>query len=146
MAGFLGVSNLLPARRDGGSNGYATFRLSDGSPVRVSAGIVEGQPEKLAIGVRPEKIRMSETGTELASQLNHLSGVIADASYLGVSTQYIVELPGGHRVTVYEQNVERATKSELWTRGEAVQLAWLPEHSFVVAGDSAADPATEDAP
>jgi spermidine/putrescine transport system ATP-binding protein len=146
VAGFLGVSNLLPAKRDGAVNGYAAFRLGDGTTVRVSAAIVEGQPEALAIGVRPEKIRMSETGTELAAQMNRLSGVIADASYLGVSTQYIVELPDGHRVTVYEQNVERATKSELWTRGEAVQLAWLPEHSFVVADSgTTADPAMEDA-
>jgi spermidine/putrescine transport system ATP-binding protein len=147
VAGFLGVSNLLPAKRDGASNGYAAFRLEDGSPVRVPVAIVEGQAEPLSIGVRPEKIRMSETGTEVAAQMNRLSGVIADASYIGVSTQYIVELPDGNRVTVYEQNVERASKSELWTRGEAVQLAWLPEHSFVVADTgAAADPATEDAP
>jgi hypothetical protein len=33
---------------------------------------------------------------------------------------------------VYEQNVERATRSELWASGESVQLSWLPEHSFVV--------------
>ncbi|HYL39977.1 MAG TPA: ABC transporter ATP-binding protein [Candidatus Binatus sp.] len=147
VAGFLGVSNLLPATRDGASNGYATFRLGDGTPVRVSASVVEGQPASLSIGVRPEKIRMSETSTEIQPQLNQLAGVIADASYLGVSTQYIVELPGGNRVTVYEQNVERATKSELWARGEAVRLAWLPEHSFVVADSGpAADPALEDAP
>ncbi|HJW22326.1 MAG TPA: ABC transporter ATP-binding protein [Candidatus Limnocylindrales bacterium] len=145
VAGFLGVSNLLPARRAGASNGYALFRLEDGSPVRISAATVEGQTEPLAIGVRPEKIRMSETGTDVTPQLNRLSGVIVDASYIGVSTQYIVELPDGHRVTVYEQNVERATKSELWARGEAVQLAWLPEHSFVVgAGGATADSATED--
>ncbi|HET9681546.1 MAG TPA: ABC transporter ATP-binding protein [Candidatus Limnocylindrales bacterium] len=147
VAGFLGVSNLLPATRDGTADGYAGFRLADGTTVRVPAGILDGQADPLAIGVRPEKIRMSETGTEVAAQMNRLSGVIADASYIGVSTQYIVELPGGPRVTVYEQNVERATKSELWTRGEHVQLAWLPEHSFVVADSgAAADPSTEDAP
>ena len=33
---------------------------------------------------------------------------------------------------VYEQNVERATKSELWAPGEAVQLTWSPDHTFVV--------------
>ena len=30
---------------------------------------------------------------------------------------------------VYEQNVERATKAELWTQGEAVQLTWSPDHT-----------------
>jgi spermidine/putrescine transport system ATP-binding protein len=74
--------------------------------------------------------------------MNRLEGVIADASYLGVSTQYIVRLADGHRVTVFEQNVERATKSELWSKGEEVQMAWAPEHSFVV--EAASDPATND--
>ena len=63
---------------------------------------------------------------------NRLTGTIAHASYLGVSTQYIVRLADGHRVTVFEQNVERATKSELWNAGEQVLLAWAPEHCFVV--------------
>ena len=40
---------------------------------------------------------------------------------------------GGVRLTVYEQNVERATRSELWARGEEVVLTWSPDHSFVVA-------------
>jgi spermidine/putrescine transport system ATP-binding protein len=147
VAGFLGVSNLLPGTRGGLSGDYAGFRLSEGTIVRVPAGLLDGEEEPLSVGVRPEKIRMSEPGTEIPAAMNRLSGVIADASYIGVSTQYIVQLPGGHRVTVYEQNVERATKAELWTRGEAVQLAWLPEHSFVVADSgSAADPASEDAP
>ena len=68
----------------------------------------------------------------MPSGLNRASGTISHASYLGVSTQYIVNLKDGHRVTVYEQNVERATKAELWTPGEDVILAWSPEHCFVV--------------
>ena len=58
--------------------------------------------------------------------------MIAHASYLGVSTQYIVQLPDGNRVTVFEQNVERATKAELWATGENVVLSWQPDHSFIV--------------
>jgi spermidine/putrescine transport system ATP-binding protein len=61
-----------------------------------------------------------------------LRGVIRDASYIGVSTQYIVEASGGARLTVYEQNVERATKAELWAPGEDVVLTWAPDHSFVI--------------
>jgi spermidine/putrescine transport system ATP-binding protein len=66
-----------------------------------------------------------------------MSGVVRDASYLGVSTQYLIEARGGAQITVYEQNVERATKAELWAPGEAVQLTWSPDHTFVVADDSA---------
>jgi spermidine/putrescine transport system ATP-binding protein len=133
VAGFLGVSNLLPATPDGRDNGYAGFRLGDGSTVRVPAALVDGKPEgKLALGVRPEKIRLLEPKDDVPGGLNRTPGTISHASYLGVSTQYIVSLKDGHRVTVYEQNVQRATKSELWTTGEEVVLAWSPEHCFVV--------------
>jgi spermidine/putrescine transport system ATP-binding protein len=139
VAGFLGVSNLLPATPNGGSEGYAGLRLADGTTMRVPKALMDGHSGPVALGVRPEKIRLSEANDEIAPGMNRLSGTLTDASYLGVSTQYIVRLPDGHNVTVYEQNVERATKAELRTRGEVVQLAWLPEHSFVVA-DAVAEP------
>ena len=63
---------------------------------------------------------------------NQLHGVVRDASYLGVSTQYQVEARGGARLTIYEQNVERATRAELWAAGEEVVLTWSPDHSFAV--------------
>jgi spermidine/putrescine transport system ATP-binding protein len=133
VAGFLGVSNLLAATRDVSENGYAGLRLEDGSAVRVPSSLIEGRSGSIALGVRPEKIRLSEPSDEVAVGSNRLAGTISHASYLGVSTQYIVKLADGHTVTVYEQNVQRATKAELWSSGENVQLSWLPEHSFVVA-------------
>ena len=145
VAGFLGISNLLPATPNGRENGYAGYKLSDGTAVRVPATLVEGRDGRVAIGVRPEKIRLHEPDKDIAPGLNRLPGVITDASYLGVSTQYIVELPDGHRVTVFEQNVERATKAELWTSGEKVVLAWAPEHCFVVEAGAEAVPAGTDA-
>lgn len=137
VAGFLGISNLLAATAEGNSNGYANLRLANGVGCSIPAALVEGRDGPLAVGVRPEKIRLFEPGKDVPAGMNRLEGAITDASYLGVSTQYIVKLADGHRVTVYEQNVERATKAELWRPGENVQLAWLPEHSFVVAGSKA---------
>ena len=131
VAGFLGVSNLLPGTRSGASDGYAVVTLADQTQVRVPAGLLDGDGP-IAVGVRPEKIRLHETSEAVPSGHNHLQGVIRDASYIGVSTQYIVEARGGAQLTVYEQNMERATKAELWTPGEEVQLTWSPDHSFVV--------------
>jgi spermidine/putrescine transport system ATP-binding protein len=140
VAGFLGISNLLPARRDGSDNGYAGFRLADGSAVRVPSRIVEGRGTDVAIGIRPEKFRMIEPSKEVAPGLNRTPGTVTHASYLGVSTQYIVTLADGHRVTVFEQNVERATKAELWAAGEQVVLAWSPDHCFVVEDGGSENP------
>ena len=135
VAGFLGVSNLLPATVIGRDGAYATARLGDDSAIRVPSAMIDGNA-RVNIGVRPEKIRLSEATTAGPNGHNRLTGVVRDASYLGVSTQYLVESKGG-TLTVYEQNVERATRAELWSRGDEVQLTWSPDHSFVVpeAGD-----------
>ncbi len=138
VAGFLGVSNLLRAAPDGTADDYAVLRLENGAPARVPRSLTEGHPGDVALGVRPEKIRLHPRGGETAAGANCLDGVIRDASYIGVSTQYIVELGGGRLITVYEQNAERATRAELWAPGEEVTLAWHPDHSFVVPDEPGA--------
>jgi spermidine/putrescine transport system ATP-binding protein len=130
VAGFLGVSNLLPATVLGTEGEYASASLTDRTTIRVPRGLVDGNPS-IRIGVRPEKIRLSEPTSDGPAGHNRLTGVVRDASYLGVSTQYLVEAKSG-TLTVYEQNVERATRAELWARGDQVQLTWSPDHSFVV--------------
>jgi spermidine/putrescine transport system ATP-binding protein len=131
VAGFLGVSNLLPGTVDGTADGYALVRLSDDTKVRVPRSLVDGA-ERLDVGVRPEKIRIRGRDESRPSGHNELPGTVRDASYLGVSTSYIVEARGGSRLTVYEQNVERATRAELWDPGEEVVLTWSPDHTFAV--------------
>jgi spermidine/putrescine transport system ATP-binding protein len=132
VASFLGVSNLLPVKPDGATDGdYLVCRLEDGTAIRVPKALTEGL-EAFEIGVRPEKIKLREPADPVPEGQNHLTGTIRDASYLGVSTSYIVETRGGGTVTVYEQNVERATRAELWTPGEEVQLTWSPDHTFAV--------------
>jgi spermidine/putrescine transport system ATP-binding protein len=140
VAGFLGVSNLLPATRTGTANGYTTVSLSDATQVRIPEGAVNGV-DRVEIGVRPEKIRIHALDDQVADGRNILAGTVRDASYVGVSTSYVVEARGGTRLTVYEQNVERATRSELWAQGEEVRLSWSPDHTFAVPEDG---PATDD--
>ncbi len=142
VAGFLGVSNLLPGAVQASDGKYTTVKLADDSRVRAPSALV-GAKEEVSIGVRPEKIRLRAPadGGGMPEGHNQLRGVVRDASYLGVSTQYQVEARGGVRLTVYEQNVERATRSELWAPGEEVLLTWSPDHSFVV-GEATPAPAS----
>ena len=136
VAGFLGVSNLIPAKAEGTADEYTVLRLPDGTPARAPRALLDGISGPVALGVRPEKIRLRERGDEVGGQYNRLEGVVRHSSYIGVSTQYIIELPDGRGITVFEQNVERATKAELWSPGEQVAMTWLPEHSFVVPDDT----------
>jgi spermidine/putrescine transport system ATP-binding protein len=136
VAGFLGVSNLLPGAVEETDGAYAAVRLADETRIRAPRALV-GDTANVSVGVRPEKIRLHDAETEAPAGHNHMSGVVRDASYLGVSTQYLVDARGGAQIMVYEQNVERATKAELWAPGEAVRLSWSPDHTFVVADDGA---------
>jgi spermidine/putrescine transport system ATP-binding protein len=133
VAGFLGISNLIPATVEGGDGAYASARLGGDARIRVPRSLLNGTTS-VSIGIRPEKIRLSELSVDPPAGHNRLVGTVRDASYLGVSTQYLVESHGGN-LTVYEQNVERATRSELWARGDEVQMTWSPDHSFVVPAE-----------
>jgi spermidine/putrescine transport system ATP-binding protein len=140
VAGFLGVSNLLAGTPEGNADGFALVRIAGKALVRVPASGVHGPGAGLDVGVRPEKIRIVATG-EADPGANAVDGTIVDASYLGVSTQYVVRLASDETVTVYEQNVERTARSTLHRLGEPITLAWAPEHTFVVpAADRAAEP------
>src|SRR3954470_631069 len=57
VAGFLGVSNLLPAQVKGRDGDWASCALTDGTPVRAPAAAVDGR-DAIQLGVRPEKIRL----------------------------------------------------------------------------------------
>jgi spermidine/putrescine transport system ATP-binding protein len=142
VAGFLGISNLLPGTVEGIEDAYAVVRLVDDTRVRAPRAVVDGHAG-VSLGVRPEKIRLRAPTDQIPPGHNHIDGVVRDASYLGVSTQYQIEARGGARITVYEQNVERATRAELWAPGEDVRMTWSPDHSFVVRDDRATTDTTQ---
>jgi spermidine/putrescine transport system ATP-binding protein len=137
VAGFLGVSNLLPATLGARDGGYVLATLADGAVVRVPTAATDGK-SAIKIGVRPEKIRLHADASSIPERMNRLVGRVVDASYLGASTSYIIEAGGGARLTVFEQNVERTSHGSLHRAGEAVHLAWSPDHTFAVGRDGAA--------
>jgi spermidine/putrescine transport system ATP-binding protein len=118
VAGFLGVSNLLP----GTVAGDGRVRLSDGTELQVPSGALGGRSGAVRIGVRPEKLRLG------GGEANTLSGTVAESAYIGVSTQYILDTPAG-RVTVYVQNDRPGAQV---ATGERLTLGWSPDCTFVV--------------
>jgi spermidine/putrescine transport system ATP-binding protein len=131
VAGFLGVSNMLRGSRIGDDGDYVLVRVVGGAQVRVPRERLDGRGD-IEVGVRPEKIRMLPAGAAGADRLNRLEGRIIDASYMGVSTQYIVRVADDTDLTVYEQNVERTEEGSLHRPGESVGLTWIPEHTFAI--------------
>ena len=136
VAGFLGISNLLPGAVEGTDGRYATVRLADDTSVRAPSALV-GSHADVSVGVRPEKIRLREPADETPDGHNQTDRRRSRRVVPRRQHPVPVEARGGARLTVYEQNVERATRAELWAPGEEVLLTWSPDHSFVVVGPTA---------
>jgi len=117
VAGFLGVSNLLPATVEG----PGAVRLDDGTVVRTTA---NGAAGRVAAGVRPEKITLGEQGGA-----NRLAGTVVETAYIGVATQLVVKTPAG-TVQVFAQNIDSG--SGVPAAGSPITLSWSPESTFVV--------------
>ncbi|HEY9440836.1 MAG TPA: ABC transporter ATP-binding protein [Streptomyces sp.] len=133
VANFLGTSNLIEG--DVVSRGAGDVVVSAGGgklrlPVdRCPAAVREGG--KLLLGVRPEKISLvpANGADAIADGRNRVTGRITDSSFIGVSTQYLVESPAGKTLQVYEQNIEHR---EGLTPGAEVVLHWNPAHTFAL--------------
>ena len=134
VAGFLGVSNLLEGEVAGQDGSLVIVRLPDGTLLRAPSDGVAASGA-VRVGVRPEKLRV-DPGAEggATDGLNALAGIVLDASYIGVSTQYLIQTGEGHRLTVYAQNLDTAGAAELLADGQRVQLTWKPQHTFVISG------------
>ncbi|WP_030928290.1 ABC transporter ATP-binding protein [Streptomyces sp. NRRL B-24720] len=130
VANFLGTSNLIEGEiTESGTDivvgvGGSTLRLPAG---RCSAPTARGG--KILVGIRPEKISLASAGEAdtIAAGRNRVTGRIVDSSFIGVSTQYVVESPAGKALQVYEQNVGHRAGL---TRGAEVVLHWDPQHTF----------------
>jgi spermidine/putrescine transport system ATP-binding protein len=123
VAGFIGVSNLLPGVVENGG-----VRLAGGELCRadVPADCAQGDPVQLS--VRPEKIWTEEAEQGMVS----VEGTIVERVYVGTTTQVIVELADGVRVVALEQNTHRAKPEDRWEIGDRVRVSWHPEHSLVL--------------
>ena len=117
VAGFLGVSNLLP----GVVEGPDAVRLADGTLVRAQ---VKGKSGQVAAGVRPEKLSIGRDGG-----VNELAGKVVESAYIGVATQLVVDTRAG-TVQVFAQNIDSG--GGVPATGSNVTLSWSPESTFVV--------------
>jgi spermidine/putrescine transport system ATP-binding protein len=136
VAGFLGVSNLLEGEVAGHEGGMISIRLTDGTVIRAPSPEGGTSLHEVRLGVRPEKLRVlpATDGAGTDASVNAMEGTVLDSSYIGVSTQYLVETRDGHKMTAYAQNLETAGAAEALADGEKVRLTWQPRHTFVVAG------------
>ncbi|MFI9614258.1 ABC transporter ATP-binding protein [Streptomyces sp. NPDC052023] len=131
VANFLGTSNLIEAEIDTSAGDDIVLKAGGGKLTlpagRCTAATATGG--KVLVGVRPEKISLvhADDAGEIPEGRNRITGTIADASFIGVSTQYVIDSPVCPELAVYVQNVERDGRL---APGAEVVLHWSPAHTF----------------
>ena len=132
VANFLGQSNLMPGRvveRVGADLGVDVA----GRRVVVPARRAVAGEGAVVVGVRPEKVHLLADSEEIPYDANVVGpGTVRDVSFSGVSTQYLVDVPGLGTLGVFAQNLDAGVPVR---PGDTVSLAWHTRHSFGLAGD-----------
>jgi spermidine/putrescine transport system ATP-binding protein len=124
VADFIGQTNVFSGTVESVNNRRVTLRTASGGKVEATAREIEVGEEAHA-AVRPEKIRFGSEGDNVSTAR------IRQIVYLGVSTQYIAELPDGEELVLYQQNFREGDHPEV---GDEVPVAWDARNCLVLGG------------
>jgi spermidine/putrescine transport system ATP-binding protein len=143
VSNFLGQSNLVRAEVVG-RDGSDLVVDAHGSRLAAPAARARRTSGTVWVGVRPEKVFLAPadapanapadaTGRGTGHGGNHLDGgTVSDVSFIGVSTQYLVRMPWGQELTVFEQNSGARDGLRV---GDRVDLFWTSAHTFLLDAD-----------
>jgi spermidine/putrescine transport system ATP-binding protein len=125
VADFIGQTNVFSGTVESVSGKRITLSTPSG---KVEATAREAEVEVGAeahAAVRPEKVRFGSEGDNVSTAR------IQQLVYLGVSTQYIAELPDGEKLVLYQQNSREDANPEI---GEEVSVAWDARNCLILGG------------
>jgi spermidine/putrescine transport system ATP-binding protein len=125
VANFIGQTNVFSGTVESVSGDRVTLLTPKGMKIEAVAqdGVEVGEEAQAA--VRPEKVRFGGAGD------NASTAAIRQIVYLGVSTQYIAELPGGEKLVLYQQNAQDAENPSV---GEEIPVSWDARNCLVLGG------------
>jgi spermidine/putrescine transport system ATP-binding protein len=131
VAGFIGVSNLMPGEVVSSNGSGTELRLDAGPTVRTGESGGASTGERAHAVVRPEKLVLGSrdgSGGDGAS----VEGQVESSLYLGTATQMVVRLGDGTRMTVLVPNADAEARRDLPVAGEAARLSWSAENIHIV--------------
>jgi spermidine/putrescine transport system ATP-binding protein len=132
VAGFIGVSNLMPGEAGPVSGEGTKLRLDNGVTVWGTRDCGVDQGERCYAVVRPEKLKVSLIGETPPADRPSVEGVIESSLYLGTATQMEVRMPDEVKMTVLVPNADEDERQRLPGAGARVRLSWTPDHMHVV--------------
>jgi spermidine/putrescine transport system ATP-binding protein len=141
VAGFIGVSNLMPGQVVSANGSRSRVKLDTGIEIEAPTDGI-GAGERCHAVVRPEKLRLDPKDGSAPDGWPSVEGLVESSLYLGTATQIVVRLAGDVPMTVLVPNADEAERSRLPGGGAPVRLSWAPEHIHVVRESEAPVAAT----
>ncbi|WP_295117562.1 ABC transporter ATP-binding protein [uncultured Leifsonia sp.] len=136
VANFLGQSNLFVGPVVESSGDTLGVEVA-GRRMQVPRSRAQRTSGTVTVGVRPEKLTLHRAEGEIPAGANRLGpGRVIDVSFSGVSTQYLVDVPGLGSVIVFAQNLASGPVAGF---GDEVWVSWDASHTFVLADEPPAD-------
>ena len=116
VAGFIGVSNLMPGEVVAANGGGPRVRLDAGVEIEAPTNGL-GPGERCHAVVRPEKLRLDDREASPPEGWPSVEGIVESSVYLGTTTQIVVRLAGDVPMTVLVPNADEAERGRLPGRG-----------------------------
>jgi putrescine transport system ATP-binding protein len=120
VADFIGNVNLLEGELTLDQAGHCQVTTPQGV-ISIGHGITGSLGMKVAVAIRPEKIKLSHLKPSV--DINLFKGVVKEISYFGSYSTYIVATDQGHLFKITEINANRLDNSDI-TWGDAVYFWW----------------------
>ncbi|HEX6584204.1 MAG TPA: ABC transporter ATP-binding protein [Thermoleophilaceae bacterium] len=132
VAGFIGVSNLMPGEVVSSNGAGTQMRLDAGPTVKAldSGGVSAG--ERAHAVVRPEKLELHQAGAVSEGDRPSVEGQVESSLYLGTATQMVVKLGDGTRMTVLLPNADAEARRDLPAAGDPARVSWSDENIHIV--------------
>ena len=126
VARFIGENNRFEGALQSVDGGRCTVRIAGDACIDGSLAAPLPTGARVTVSVRPERVQIGAAGhTILAIAGCRLVGTLREVIYLGDHVRARIALPGNDDFTV-KRPIDEADK--LPAIGEAVELAWAPEH------------------
>jgi spermidine/putrescine transport system ATP-binding protein len=132
VAGFIGVSNLMPGQVVSANGAATELRLDAGPTVRTAESGGAEAGERAHAVVRPEKLTLGGVADSSSDGRASVEGQVESSLYLGTATQMVVRLADGTQMTVLVPNADAAARRGLPAPGDPARLTWSYENIHIV--------------
>jgi spermidine/putrescine transport system ATP-binding protein len=125
VSDFIGQTNVFSGTVESVSGKRITLSTPSGKVEATACEVDVEVGTEAHAAVRPEKVRIGSEGDNTSNVR------VREIVYLGVSTQYITELPDGEKLVLYQQNSREDANPEI---GEEVPVAWDARNCLILGG------------